>query len=66
MIEHGEHLNGSYCIKFDEFHVMNMVNKALDQIRKDEQKEIYLVKKENNLKDHQRDELVILKDMNSN
>jgi hypothetical protein len=45
---------------------MNMVNKALDQIRKDEQKEIYLVKKENNLKDHQRDELVILKDMNSN
>lgn len=59
-------------ITFDKFHVMKMVNEAVDQVRKDEQKEVpelkktkYLwLKNEKKLKDYQKEHLVKLKDTN--
>lgn len=59
-------------ITFDKFHVMKMVNEAVDEVRKEEQKETPALKKtrylwlknENKLKDHQKEKMVKLKDMN--
>ncbi|MFC4768622.1 ISL3 family transposase [Effusibacillus consociatus] len=59
-------------ITFDKFHVMKMVNEAVDQVRKEEQKQIpelnktkYLwLRNENKLLEHQRESLTKLKDMN--
>lgn len=59
-------------ITFDKFHVMKMVNEAVDDVRKAEQKETpqlkrtkYLwLKNEANLKAEQKEELISLKDSN--
>ncbi|KXG43745.1 ISL3 family transposase [Tepidibacillus decaturensis] len=59
-------------ITFDKFHVMKMVNEAVDQVRKEEQQEVPALKKtkylwlknKNKLKDRQKEDLVKLKDMN--
>jgi transposase len=59
-------------ITFDKFHVMKMVNEAVDDVRKGEQKEVpqlkrtkYLwLKNESNLKAEQKEELQSLKDSN--
>ena len=59
-------------ITFDKFHVMKMVNEAVDEVRKEEQKEApqlkrtkYLwLKNEVNLNDEQKEELTRLKDSN--
>lgn len=60
------------CITFDKFHVMKMVNESVDQVRREEQKEIEDLKKsryvwlknEDNLTSSQKEKLVKLKDMN--
>ncbi|WP_088076548.1 ISL3 family transposase [Litchfieldia alkalitelluris] len=57
-------------ITFDKFHVMKMVNEAVDQVRRQEQREEPLLKKtrylwlknEKNLNDTQKDNLLKLKD----
>lgn len=59
-------------ITFDKFHVMKMVNEAVDDVRKEEQKVApqlkrtkYLwLKNETNLKEEQKEELTRLKDSN--
>lgn len=59
-------------ITFDKFHVMKMVNESVDQVRREEQKEIEELKKsryiwlknEKNLTKSQEEKLVKLKDMN--
>lgn len=59
-------------ITFDKFHVMKMVNESVDQVRREEQKEVAELKKsrylwlknEENLTAAQKENLVKLKDMN--
>jgi transposase len=59
-------------ITFDKFHVMKMVNESVDQVRREEQKEVDELKKsryiwlknEENLTLSQKEKLVKLKDMN--
>ncbi|MDF2652020.1 MAG: family transposase [Paenibacillus sp.] len=59
-------------ITFDKFHVMKMVNESVDQVRREEQKEVDELKKsryvwlknEDNLTPSQKEKLVKLKDMN--
>jgi transposase len=59
-------------ITFDKFHVMKMVNEAVDEVRREEQKEVDELKKsryvwlknEENLTTSQKETLVKLKDMN--
>lgn len=67
----GEHFPKA-GITFDKFHVMKMVNESVDQVRRDEQKEVEELKKsryiwlknEENLTASQREKLVKLKDLN--
>lgn len=59
-------------ITFDKFHIMKMINEAVDDVRKEEQKEApelkrtkYIwLKNEENLKAKQKEELIRLKDSN--
>lgn len=59
-------------ITFDKFHVMKMVNEAVDEVRKEEQKETPALKKtrylwlknENKLNSQQQEKMLKLKDMN--
>jgi transposase len=59
-------------ITFDKFHVMKMVIESVDEVRREEQKEVIELKKsryvwlknEKNLTAPQKDKLVKLKDMN--
>jgi transposase len=59
-------------ITFDKFHVMKMVNESVDDVRREEQKEVIELKKsryvwlknERNLTAPQKDKLTKLKDMN--
>lgn len=60
------------CITFDKFHVMKMINEAVNDVRIEEQKENPVLKKtkylwlknEKNLKANQKEHLAKLKDMN--
>jgi transposase len=59
-------------ITFDKFHVMKMVNEAVDEVRREEQKDVMELKKsryiwlknEKNLNAPQKEKLLKLKDMN--
>lgn len=59
-------------ITFDKFHVMKMVNEAVDEVRREEQKDVIELKKsryvwlknETNLNAPQKEKLLKLKDMN--
>lgn len=59
-------------ITYDKFHVMKMVNESVDQVRREEQREVEELKKsryiwlknEDNLTPAQKEKLVKLKDMN--
>lgn len=66
----GEHFPEAH-VTFDKFHIMKMVNKALDDVRRQEQKEQPILKKtrylwlknQGNLTEKQQESMIKLKDM---